>query len=101
MKCIMKGRVLIIGDDGDLVSYNLNSNRVCTLYTDTSLSSYSLLSVSKDTVVLCGLTGQVVTAKLILSDEVDLLEGFIKKTCHRGKDICLCSLWRATPGEWL
>ena len=42
MKCIMKGRVLIIGDDGDLVSFDMNSNRVCTLNTDTSLSVYYL-----------------------------------------------------------
>lgn len=92
VKCIMKGRVLIIGDDGDLVSYNMNSNRVCTLYTDTSLSSYSLLSVSKDTVVMCGLTGQVVAAKLRLSDDVDMLEWITKKHVIEGK-IFACAVY--------
>ena len=65
------GRVLVQGD-GRLVSYDLNTRRAKTLYSNAELSSYCLVSLCEDQLVLAGLQGLVVSARLQGEDLTDL-----------------------------
>ena len=56
VKCVGE-RILVMGDQGELVSYNTVTNKCSSLYKDSSLASYSLLEVDNDRVVMSGLTG--------------------------------------------
>ena len=64
-------RVLVLGE-GQLVSYSLTSSQSQLLYSNEDLSSYCLLEVSGDRLVLAGLDGLLVTAGLSGSELTDL-----------------------------
>ena len=92
VKCVEEGRVLIMGDCGELVCYNMTNKSISHLYKDSSFASYSLLSVYQDMVVMCGLSGQVVLANLRLSEDNDTLEEIVQKHLVEGK-IFSCAVY--------
>ena len=47
VKCVGE-RILVMGDQGELVVYNTVTNKCSLLYKDSSLASYSMLEVDND-----------------------------------------------------
>ena len=82
VKCVGE-RILVMGDQGELVSYTTVTNKCSSLYKDSSLASYSLLEVDNDRVVMSGLTGQVVTGMLQFMEDRDMLVDIVQEHVER------------------
>jgi len=94
VKCLGR-RLLVMGEEGELVSYNPESRTFSPLLKDESFSSYSVVEVDSDhnKLLVCGLKGQVSVGMLNFQGDrgTDFVVGLKSKCVLTGK-IFACAL---------